>query len=116
MIFNQIFIFKILIIFVYPEIRNHNISTLTQLDGPVSSLTGGFRPAEIESSYNISAENVFCKSSFAKYMVSIRKFENDNRFGLSHFCAGVIIQANLILTVAHCLTRSVSNNFLIFES
>ncbi|KNC33985.1 hypothetical protein FF38_10183 [Lucilia cuprina] len=39
-------------------------------------------------------------------MVSIRRYENEDRFGHTHFCGGVIIRSNLILTAAHCLIRN----------
>ncbi|XP_065365409.1 chymotrypsin-2 [Calliphora vicina] len=46
-------------------------------------------------------------ASLTKYVVSIRRRdETANKFGYTHFCAGSIIAANKILTVAHCVHRN----------
>ncbi|TMW39177.1 hypothetical protein DOY81_015743, partial [Sarcophaga bullata] len=55
---------------------------------PEPRIVGGYRPEP---------------HTLAKYIVSLRKVkEQPKQFGYTHFCAGSIIEANRILTAAHC--------------
>lgn len=85
------------------QYRNEHFEDQTHV--LVSKLTGAYRPAEIPLNYTIKSQNSQCTNPLAKYLVSIRKSENEDNFGYTHFCGGIIIKANLILTAAHCFVK-----------
>lgn len=66
-----------------------------------SSLVGGFRLEELQRTVIGYTSNM----SYEKYMVSIREREKSKQFGFTHFCGGVILKDNLVLTAAHCVVK-----------